>query len=60
MGAKTKKRRRTGSKSETAQNAAVDATGSVAKVSAAVVGAAAIGVVKGLGKAVWRTARPRR
>lgn len=56
------KRKRTHdtSKGETAQNVAVDATGAVAKTTAAVVGAAAIGIVKGLGKAVWRGVRPRR
>lgn len=48
------------SRGEQAQNAAVDTTGAVAKVTAGVVGAAAIGVVKGLGKAVWRGVRPRR
>ena len=45
---------------ETVQNVAVDTTGTVAKVTSAVVGAAAIGVVKGLGKAVCRSVKPRR
>lgn len=44
---------------ERAQDIAVDATGTAAKVTAAVVGAAAIGVVKGLGKAVWRGVKRR-
>ena len=55
-----KEKRHAESTGERAQNAAVDTTGTVAKVSAAVVGAAAIGLVKGLGKAVRRGVRPRR
>ena len=55
-----KRRQQSSTKGETAQNAAVDATGTVAKVAGGVVGAAAIGLVKGLGKAVWRGVRPRR
>jgi hypothetical protein len=55
-----KKRRDSTSKGETAENVAVDTTGTVAKVTGAVVGAAAIGLVKGIGKAVWRGFRPRR
>jgi hypothetical protein len=43
-----------------AQNAAIDTTETVAKVSAGVTGAAAIGVAKGLGRAIWRGFRPRR
>lgn len=51
--------RQTPSAGERAQNIAVDTTGTVAKVTASVVGAAAIGVVKGLGKAVWRSVKRR-
>jgi hypothetical protein len=47
-------------KGETAQNIAVDTTGTVAKVTSAIVGAAALGLVKGLGTALWRSVRPRR
>ncbi len=46
---------RSSNKGEKVQNAAVDATGAVAKTTGAVVGAAAIGVVKGLTKAVVRS-----
>lgn len=55
-----KKRKSPEGTGERAQNVAVDATGTAAKVTAGVVGAAAIGVVKGLGKAVWRGVRPRK
>ena len=55
------KRDRTGKpgKGERAQDMAVDATGTTAKVTAALVGAATIGVAKGLGKAVWRSVKRR-
>lgn len=48
------------SKGETAQNVAVDTTGTVAKVTAPAAGAPVIGIVKGLGKAAWRSVGPRR
>lgn len=55
--ANRKKRRDAGT---TAQNAAIDTTGAITKTGSAVVTAAAIGVVQGISKAVWRRLRPKR
>lgn len=55
-----RKRQPSSTKGETAQNVAIDTTGTAAKVTGGVVGAAAIGLVKGLGKAVVRGVKPRR
>lgn len=48
------------SKGERVENAAVDATATTARVTAELAGAALIGTVKGLGRAVWRGVRPRK
>lgn len=54
--ANRKKRRDAGT---TAQNAAIDTTGAITKTGSAVV-TAAIGVVQGISKALWRRLRPKR
>jgi hypothetical protein len=54
------KKRNKQSKGESAQNAAVDIAATAGKVTGGVVMAAAIGLVKGISRAVWRSVRPRR